>query len=216
MKITKLGHCCLLIEEGEVHILTDPGVYTVEQCRELKNIDVVIFTHEHFDHYHLDSLKRIIVGNPQVTVLCNQGVGALLSGKGIAHQVVGDGQTVKEKGVTIEGIGELHAELHPSLPIMQNTGYFIAGRFWYPGDAFTDPGRSPEILALPVAGPWMKLSEAIEYALAQKPKVCFPVHDGLLSETFLSYDSINKALTAVLEPRGIQFLEIVLDKEYEF
>ena len=216
MKITKIGHCCLLIEEGGVRLLTDPGAYIVEKYKELKNIDVVIFTHEHSDHYHLDSLKRIMSSNPNVKVLCNPGVGALLSGKGIAHQVVGNGQTMQEKRVTIEGIGELHAVLHPSLPIVQNTGYFIAERFWYPGDAFTDIGRNPEILALPVAGSWMKLSEAIEYALEQKPKLCFPVHDGLFNEIFLSHDSINKALTAILEPRGIQFLEMILDKEYKF
>ncbi|MBI2052837.1 MAG: MBL fold metallo-hydrolase, partial [Candidatus Ryanbacteria bacterium] len=28
MKITKFGHCCLLIKENGVRILTDPGTYS--------------------------------------------------------------------------------------------------------------------------------------------------------------------------------------------
>lgn len=216
MKITKFGHCCLLIEERNVRMLIDPGMFTIAEQRELNNIDAVLYTHEHPDHYHLESLKHVMANNPRAKVFCNPGVGILLSREGIPSMVIGDGQATEEKGIVIEGHGSIHAMLHSMLPSVQNTGYFISERFWYPGDAFTDPGRSPEILALPVAGPWMKLSEAIEYALAQKPKLCFPVHDGLFNNTFLSYNSINKALTAVLEPRGIQFLEMILDKEYEF
>ena len=214
MTIKKFGHCCLLIEERSVRILTDPGIYTVEKQRELKNIDIVLYTHEHPDHYHLESLKHIVANNPRVKVLCNPGVGAQLSKRGVAHLVIGDGQATEERGVVIEGHGNVHATLHPALPTVQNTGYFIAGRFWYSGDAFTDPGRHAEILALPIIGPWMKLSEAIDYALAQKPKLCFPVHDGILNEMFLSYGSIHKAPAAVLEPHGIQFLSVELDKEY--
>ena len=38
MNITKLGHCCLLIEEKGLRILTDPGAYSTGQ-NEIKNID---------------------------------------------------------------------------------------------------------------------------------------------------------------------------------
>ena len=40
MKITKFGHCCLLIEENGVRILTDPGTYSTQQS-EVKYIDFV-------------------------------------------------------------------------------------------------------------------------------------------------------------------------------
>lgn len=52
MKITKFGHCCLLIEENGVRILTDPGTYSTQQS-EVKNIDFVLITHEHADHFQL-------------------------------------------------------------------------------------------------------------------------------------------------------------------
>ena len=215
MKITKLGHCCLLIEENGVRILTDPGIFTAGKYRELRNIDVVLFTHEHPDHYHLESLKEIVTANPKAVIICNPGVGALLSRESIVHTIVGDGESTEQKHVTVEGHGTTHGVLHPTLPPVANTGYFIGERFWYPGDSFTDPGRRPEILALPVGGPWMKLSEAVEYALAQKPKLCFPVHDGLFNDTFLSFGSVYKIPAAILEPRGVQFLETVIDTEYQ-
>ena len=59
MKITKLGHCCLLIETKDKRILTDPGSYTVEAHSKLGNIDYILFTHEHQDHYHLESLMGV-------------------------------------------------------------------------------------------------------------------------------------------------------------
>lgn len=214
MNITKLGHCCLLIEERGVRILTDPGIFTVEQHRDLRNIHAILYTHEHPDHYHLESLKHILGGNPNASIFCNSGVGKLLEREGLAHTVVGDGKAVDVRGVSIEGFGTQHAQLHSALPPVENTGYFLADHLWYPGDSFTNPGKQVKILALPVAGPWMKLAEAIDYALLLKPGMCFPVHDGIFNETFLSFASVYKATTAVLEPRGVRFLEIERDREY--
>lgn len=74
MKITKFGHCCLLIEENGVRILTDPGTYSTQQS-EVKNIDFVLITHEHSDHFHIDSLKALLKNNPQAKVITNKSVG---------------------------------------------------------------------------------------------------------------------------------------------
>src|SRR3989344_2343834 len=138
MKITKFGHCCLLIEENGVRILTDPGTYSTQQS-EVKNVDFVLITHEHADHLHIDSLK------------------ALIEKDGIAFSVVEDGQNSDANGVLIEGFRKDHALMHTSISPIQNTGYFIANKLFYPGDAFTNPGKQVEVLALPVAGPWMRL-----------------------------------------------------------
>ena len=64
MKITKFGHCCLLIEEGEAQILTDPGNYN--DTPEVENLDAILITHEHSDHFHLDALKAILENDPSV------------------------------------------------------------------------------------------------------------------------------------------------------
>jgi L-ascorbate metabolism protein UlaG (beta-lactamase superfamily) len=149
-------------------------------------------------------------------VFCNESVGAILSGENIEHTVMSDGTRVEEKEVVIEGLGTTHATIHASLPESMNTGYFIANRLWYPGDAFTDPKRAVDILALPIAGPWMKMSEALEYAIALKPRVAFPVHDGILNPTLLNMNAFPyRVPSTVLEPRGIRFLPLEINKDYE-
>ena len=82
MKSTKFGHCCLLVEENGVRILTDPGSYSTQQT-QVKNIDFVLITHEHEDHLHVDSLKALLENNPQAKIITNKSVGALLEKEGI-------------------------------------------------------------------------------------------------------------------------------------
>ena len=104
MKVTKYGHCCLLIEKNDTRILTDPGSFTTEQ-NNVKNIDVVLITHEHQDHFHIGSLKNILKNNPHVKIITNKGVGKLLDKEDIKYELVEDGQHAKIKNVLIEGFG---------------------------------------------------------------------------------------------------------------
>jgi len=41
MKITKIGHCCLLIEVDGKRVMTDPGGFTVSD-HVLDDIDVIV------------------------------------------------------------------------------------------------------------------------------------------------------------------------------
>lgn len=210
MKITKLGHCCLLIETKGKRILTDPGSYTVEVHSKLTNIDFVLFTHEHQDHFHVESLKIILEKNAQAIIYSNSSVSELLNKEGIAHIQVNDSDSILLGDVSVVGIGEKHAEMHRSIPLSSNLGFFIDSRLWYPGDAFTNPERPVEVLALPVSGPWMKISEAIDYALLLKPKVVFPVHDGTRFGT-------NHVLPSkVLPANGIEFIVMIEGDVKEF
>lgn len=77
MKITKLGHCCLIVGTDNLRILTDPGNYSTGQ-NDAKNIDVILITHEHADHLHLESLIKVLENNPNANIITNQGVGVLL------------------------------------------------------------------------------------------------------------------------------------------
>ncbi len=211
MKITKFGHCCLLIEVDGVRILTDPGTFSTQQ-NEIKNIDLVLITHEHADHFHIDSLSAILKNNPQAEVITNNSVGVLLAKNDITFMTIEEGQSANVKGILIEGFGNDHALMHSSIEPIQNTGYLIANKLFYPGDSFTDPGKKVEILALPVAGPWMKLSEAIDYALEIEPKACFPVHEGILKQP----GTTHSIPPSILESKGIQFIILEIDEEHEF
>jgi L-ascorbate metabolism protein UlaG (beta-lactamase superfamily) len=73
--------------------------------------------------------------------------------------------------------GREHALLHTELPNIANVGYLVADRFFYAGDAFTAPNTPVEVLAVPVAAPWMKLSEAVDFLRTLRPRLAVPVHD---------------------------------------
>ncbi|KND49135.1 MAG: putative b-lactamase [Parcubacteria bacterium C7867-003] len=210
MKITKLGHCCLLIELKGKRLLTDPGSYTLEEHTKLTNIDYIIFTHEHQDHYHLESLKTILEKNPQAVIYCNNSVSELLEKENIKHTKIENGESTVLGEIVLLGIGEKHAQMHSTIPVSNNMGFFIDGRLWYPGDAFTNPEREVEILALPVSGPWMKIGEAIDYAIELKPKVVFPVHDGT------RFGSAHVLPARVLDPMGIKFIPMIEGDTKEF
>lgn len=210
MKIIKLGHCCLVIEQPGLKIMTDPGNYSDAQ-NEVTGIEVILITHEHPDHLHLESLKTVLKNNPQAMIFTNQGVGAILKREQIAYQLLAHGQTQTINGVVIAGQGAQHAPIYPTVPAVINTGYFIGGRFFYPGDAFYQPPQPVEILALPVAAPWLKLAEVLDYAKAIKPKVCFPVHDGMLKHL----GPVHTLPAKVLMPQGIRFIDTVSEPEFE-
>lgn len=181
MKVTKLGHCCMLLEIDGLRILTDPGGWSGFKQDELREIDLVLLTHEHGDHFHLDSLKRILNNNPQLQVITNTSVGKLLQDQAIEFAKLEQGETNAFAGVQIEGFGDKHEEIYGDYGQVQNTGYFVANKFFYPGDAFINPHKPVELLALPVAGPWLKSKEVIAYAQELRPTHAFPVHDGMLA-----------------------------------
>lgn len=217
MKITKLGHCCLVVEENGLRIMTDPGAWSTLQ-NEATGIDYVFITHEHQDHFHLESLKTVLKNNPKAKIVTNQSVGKLLDAEKISYELLEHGGVKEFSGVHVEGHGGKHAVIYENFGQVQNTGYFFQNRFFYPGDAFYVPAEASakegnpsmpvEILALPVAGPWMKISEAIDYAKLLKPKVCFLVHDG-----FLKFGGpFHLVPQKLLPPSGISF-EIIPDSE---
>lgn len=211
MKIKKFGHCCLLIEDKGLRILTDPGTYSTEQDSE-KDIDVILITHEHADHFHINSLKKVLENNNKAIIITNKSVGKLLDAEKIKYEIIEDKQSKTIGKILIEGFGNKHAEMYRTVAPVENTGYFISNKLFYPGDAFTNPQKPVEILALPVAGPWMKISEAINYALEIKPKICFPVHDGILKTPGVVY----RLPPTILSKHEIEFIIIEEGKEKDF
>ena len=216
MKIKKIGHCCLLIQLDGLTILTDPGNFTVEQ-NKVTGIDVVLITHEHGDHLHIESVKEVLKNNPQAKIITNSGVGANLKEAGIAYQLLEgkDGTaTTKIKNVLLEAYDGKHVEIFEEIGQVQNTGYFIDGKLFYPGDAYTVPAKPVDTLALPVAGPWCKIADAIRYALAVKPKKAFPVHDAVLRAEMRGFSA--KLVEPILAKNGTQFISMGDGDEKEF
>ncbi len=200
MKITKYGHCSLLIEEGSLRILTDPGNLSPSQ-KEARNVHLVLITHEHPDHFHLESLKEVLANNPGAHIITNSAVARLLTEAGLQGELLEHGGKKSLQGVELEGFGEKHAEIYKEIGQVQNTGYFIAEKLFYPGDALYDPARPIDVLALPVGGPWVKVRDFMDYAMTVKPRLAFPVHDGGLKSPGVAH----RAPSLVLPKMGIEF-----------
>jgi L-ascorbate metabolism protein UlaG (beta-lactamase superfamily) len=207
MKVTKFAHACLLIEEGNAKILTDLGSWNPNVPRVV-NLDAVLITHEHADHLDIGKLQTLLIANPQAKVITHAAVGELLQEAGIEFTQIESGQHIVVAGVPIESCGTDHAIIYGSTPPCRNTGYLIANKFFIPGDALHDtPSKQVEILALPTGGPWMKVSEAIEYAKSLKPKVVIPIHDAMYTEA-VRETTIPRWIGGPLEAEGIKFVNM--------
>lgn len=210
MKIKKLGHCCFVVDINGTRIMTDPSNanYGGDSVSE-RNISVVVITHEHADHLHIDTLKEVLRYNSNAVVIANASVGKLLDEAAIAYVKVEDGQSYDLDGVLIKGFGDTHAQIYEEFGLVQNTGYMIDS-LCYPGDSFNLPNAKVDVLALPVLGPWLKMKDAIDYAKELKPRVVFPVHDAPLKPFATFIYSIPEHF---LSKEGITFKRLEIGKE---
>lgn len=209
MKIQKIVHSTVVIEEAGVKVLFDPGVFSIA-AENITGLNFIIITHKHADHFDISLLKKLLVSNPDVKVIANSDTGTELDKEGIAYELVDDGKSFDMNGVSLEAFGQQHAEIYKSIPLPENTSYLIAGRFFHPGDAYFICPKPVEILALPLSAPWGTIGHSLDYALALKPKKCFSIHDGMLSSRG-PFDMIPKT---VLTPTGIEYLDPDQSKEF--
>lgn len=206
MKITKYGHACVLVEQDEVKILVDPGEWST--VPELTGLDTLLITHEHQDHIDIEKISKFVSQNTSMVIFTNEHVGAILKEKNISYTRLQDGDAVDVKGVAIRGMGTEHDIVYgPSSPC-ENTGYLIHNELFIPGDALTViPDVPVRVLALPTGGPWMKFSEAIDYAKKIAPSIVFPIHDAVYTED-VRRGMVPRLMGGHLEKVGIQFLDL--------
>ena len=181
--------------------MIDPGFSTESEQNKEFNIGIILISHEHPNHFNLPSIERILINNPGAVIITNQSVGKLLREAQIGYKVLKNKIPTKIFGIELEAYNCSHQEIFQDMEQVEHTAFFIAGRVFYPGDSFYNPGKPVEILALPVSGPWSNLKDAIKYALDINPQVCFPVHDGMLK----SFGLEHKIPGLILSKAGILF-----------
>lgn len=186
MRLQKFGHACLLVETGDARLLLDPGAFS-RGFDDLTGLTGVLVTHQHFDHVVPDRLKALLDKNPQAQLIADEATAQQLAdGHGLDARVARAGDRF-DVGVSIEVIGETHAEIHRDIPRIPNVGYLLEGRLFHPGDALTVPDREVELLAIPTAAPWMRAADAVDYLRAVRPRTAVPIHEAVTSIPDLFY-----------------------------
>lgn len=180
MEVTKFEHACLAVEKDGKTIVIDPGDFTTDFSAP-SDVVAIIITHEHSDHYSLQHIDEILKTSPNAIIIGPQDVTTKLGAYNTHTVNNGDGFALE--GFDLDFYGGKHKVIHPKLPKIQNIGVLIEDRLYYPGDSFTVPDKSVDILALPISAPWMKLSEAIDFMQTIGARFTFPTHDAILSAT---------------------------------
>ena len=179
MQLTKFEHACFMVEQDGKSIIVDPGVWTTDIATP-ENVAAIVVTHEHPDHFDVTALGAIIAHNPEAVIFAHHDITQQL-GDTLPHTSVAAGQTIEAAPFTLEFFGGDHATIHDSIPVVSNLGVLINNSVYYPGDSFATPNKPVTMLGLPVAAPWLKISEVINFATSVKASSVFPTHDAILS-----------------------------------
>lgn len=196
MKITKFTHSCLLIEEGGLRALFDPGVFSKEHLLsaldDIDTLNYLVITHNHSDH--LDNELAAVIARkwPGVRLAANEQVRAGLKELGLA-----------EADEMCQPFDAPHETLpHGDAP--ENTGWHF-GQFSHPGDSLSF-NETRSILALPYVAPWGSTTQAVESARQLKPKIVVPIHDWHLSPEAKEW--YGDLLSSSLTEAGIEFVDL--------
>lgn len=179
MKITKYGHACLLLEKDDTRLLIDPGSFT-ELPNDLPEVDFIIVTEEHYDHFNVDNLKRVasIKSSPIYTTAI---VAENLKGTGLSVHTVSGNLTVDLGPYHVLFSENDHAVVYKKSPC-KSLSITINDDVYYPSDTFQTTNKKIKVLALPTSGPWFKVSECIDFVNAIDSKMVIATHNALNSE----------------------------------
>jgi L-ascorbate metabolism protein UlaG (beta-lactamase superfamily) len=185
LKITWLGHDSFRIKNGKT-IIIDP--FKISPISD--KADVLLISHEHFDHLSPDDIKKVVDENTTiVTIPAVKKELSLLKVKEIRAAKPGD--RVKIGDVTIELVPAYNLNkfrepgkvFHPKED--GKAGFIIemkGVRIYHAGDTDVIPemkGLKPDIALLPVSGTYvMTPEEAAQAARMIEPKIVIPMHYG--------------------------------------
>lgn len=203
MKIAKFGHACFVAEVDNQSIIVDPGEFSSDLAIPV-NVVAIVITHEHSDHMNPELIQRILVSNPGALIIAHPNVTVKLSE--FKSQSINAGEKLTVGNFKLEFFGGQHAIISKEWPNFANLGVLINDKLYYPGDSFTIPDKPVDVLALPIAAPWLKLSEVLAFLLTVRPLLTFPTHDAILSD--VGRDMLDRMIPAVAQSIGTIYRRI--------
>ncbi len=184
LEITFLGHASLMIAFDGLSIEVDP-FGEVADYAALPKADLVLVTHDHYDHMDLKALKA--VEKKGTVVVASKSCASKLPGA----IILANGETQTVCGLTIQAVPAYNI-LHkrpdgqPFHPKGNGNGYVIAfgdKRVYIAGDTENTPEmkalRSIDVAFLPMNLPYtMSPEQVADAAKAFRPKILYPYHYG--------------------------------------
>ena len=184
LEITFLGHGSLMLTFGGKTIHVDP-YGDVADYRTLPRADLILVTHEHFDHMDPEALK--LAFKPGTAAVGSKACAPKLPGA----IVMANGDTRTVLGLTIEAVPAYNIEHtrpdgNPFHPKGAGNGYVVTfgeTRVYIAGDTENTPEmkalRSIDVAFLPMNVPYTMTPEQVaDAAMAFRPKVLYPYHTG--------------------------------------
>jgi L-ascorbate metabolism protein UlaG (beta-lactamase superfamily) len=190
MRLTKHTHACVRLDDGDHHLVIDPGEWS--EAAALDGVAAVLVTHEHVDHLDVERLRAARAADPAFTVWASAGAAVALGAHGGGDLdgvvTVSPGDAFTAGGFEVTAVGGAHAEIYEGLPGCDNVGFVIggAGGVYHPGDSLHVPAVDVATLLVPLAAPWLKLAEAVDFVRAVRPQRAHPIHDAMLSDRGLA------------------------------
>ena len=182
LEFTRIAHDTFKIK-GSKTIYTDP--FKVAKSDEA---DIVLLSHEHFDHLSLEDLKKVVFPGTTIVAssICRDGLRGVKA-KEIEFLDPGGKYTtgkVEIEAVPAYNVNKFREPGHPFHPKEEKRVGFIftmdGTRVYYAGDTDVIPEMKAikcDIALLPVSGTYvMTAVEAAEAAATINPKIAVPMH----------------------------------------
>jgi L-ascorbate metabolism protein UlaG (beta-lactamase superfamily) len=184
MRITHLGHACLLVELADARVLIDPGTFA-EDLSGVTGLDAVLVTHQHPDHLDPERMPALVAANRDAVVLCDPMSVEVLARMGVeAREHAGEPTSVG--GATVTPFGDQHALIHDDIPRITNVGVRLEAEgepsFFHPGDALDAEPGAVDVLAFPLQAPWQRSRDMTAFLRRLGAPHAVPMHDGLLQK----------------------------------
>jgi len=195
MRLIKFAHACVRLESDAGVLVIDPGVFS--DMAALEGADAVLITHEHADHLNVDPIVAAVRQRPGLTVFTDAAVAPKLAAIAGSVTAVAPGDRFEAAGYQVQAFGGTHAQIHPDIPQVANLAFLVEGQVYHPGDSlFVPENTTVDTLLVPVSGPWLKTSEAIDFARAVAPRQALAIHEALFNDIGLGLvDNLFKGLS---------------------
>ncbi len=205
MKITWIGQGGLYLESDGTRVIVDP--YLSDYCEKVNpqscrrspvdpkyleiTPDVLIFTHDHIDHYDPDTAPVYLAKtDKKITVLGPTSAWKLARENGNGHNYVEFNPHTQwtQNGLRFYAVKAVHSDPCAIGVVIEElrTGkkYYITGDTLYSTDVIEDLPRDIYAVFLPIngAGNNMNAEDAARFAADIGAKYAVPVHFGMLDE----------------------------------